>query len=315
VRRTGESVRKGEDGMNVKHVGAYTLVVTVLGASIVRAEDPPAVPGENVVQPVQYGSPATTAAPPPALADAGPPPVPQVSRWIAGPACDCCGPFGGQTLGYEIYLRNGISLPFGSGPLAKDLDAGWVIEGGARLLIFSPSKLAAWTVDLGIVNINNRARGDHPADLFDIVVPNPNFIPQLGPSVGNPATILLHGATVRFDHYNRTFASAAFGREWYLWDPANSCGLMWRAGIDLGFRYGTSKLDLQNLPPHEPHRTKVIGAPVVSVHTDIEWPCGACIYQAGFRAEWSYTFSEILQDQNDANVSEGLLMLNLGVRF
>jgi hypothetical protein len=315
--------------MNGKHIGLCALVVSVLGACAVRAEDPPRGPGISMVQPVQYGG--ERMAPPtpyggesmarpisyggeplsPPAADAGPHPVPQLSRWITGPGCDCCGPLGGRALGYEIYLRNGISLPFGSGPLAKDLDPGWVIEGGARVLFFEPNKLAAWTVDLGIVNINNHASGDHPVTLNNISVPNPIAIPgQTLPPIIAPEAI------ISFDHYNRTFVSATFGREWYLWDPANTCdGLIWRAGIDAGFRYGTSKLDLQNRFPFAPHRTKVIGAPVVSVHSDVEWPCGACIYQIGFRAEYSFTFSEILQDQNDADVHDFMLMLNLGVRF
>src|SRR5437660_7664511 len=140
--------------MNGKHVGLWALLVTVVGASAVRAEDPPAVPGESFVKPIQYaGSGAIPLGAPPVE----PAPVPQLSRWITGPACDCCGPFGDRTLGYEIYLRNGVSLPFGSGVLAKDLDPGWVIQGGARVLIFDAPKLAAWTVDLSVSNINNHA--------------------------------------------------------------------------------------------------------------------------------------------------------------
>ena len=42
---------------------------------------------------------------------------------------------------------------------------------------------------------------------------------------------------------------------------------------------------------------------------------GLVLDQAGFRAEWSYTFSEILQGQNNGDVQDVLLMLNLGVRF
>src|SRR5262249_42403750 len=127
---------------------------------------------------------------------------------------------------------------------------------------------------------------------------------------GLPA-IVLPTIDVTFSRLNRTFVNAAFGREWYLWDSANSNGRMWRAGFDAGPRYGTEKLDLNELR----HRTKVAGGVFVALHTDLEWPCGACIYQAGLRAEWSYTFSEILQDQNNADINDMLLMLNFGVRF
>src|SRR5262249_44566567 len=153
-----------------------------------------------------------------------------------------------------------------------------------------------------VSNVFNHAKSEHPATLEHIIVP---------PIIqGLPATVL-PSIDVTFNRYNRTFVNAAFGREWHLWDPANSDGWMWRAGFDAGPRYGTSKLDLNELP----HRTRVIGGAFVSLHTDVEWPCGACIYQAGFRAEYSFTFSEILQDQNNANVHDIMLMLNLGVRF
>ncbi len=287
--------------MNVKHVSLLALVVTLGSLSAVRAEDPPAVPGEFAVKPIGYGG--DQPAPPPEAP--APSPVPQVSRWIVGPACDCCGPFGGRTIGYEIYLRNGLSLPFGNGVLARDLEAGWAMEGGARVLFFNPGKTAAWTVDLGITNIYNKADGNHTATLQNIWVPGAANI------FGQATSTLLPSIDVTFDDYNRTFVNAGFGREWYLWDAANCNGWMWRAGFDAGPRYGTSKLELNELR----HRTKVIGGVFVAAHTDLEIPCGACIWQAGFRAEWAYTFSEILQDQNDADVHDILLMFNLGVRF
>src|SRR5262249_15259775 len=198
-----------------------------------------------------------------------------------------------------------ISFPFGSGPLAKDLDPGWVIQGGARVLIFDATKLGAWTVDLGIGNINNHASGDHPATLRNIIVPGPVNI------FGQSQAQVVPSIDVTFRRYNRTFVSAAFGREWYLWDPANSCGWMWRAGLDAGPRYGSNKVEMNELP----HRTKVFGGVFVAVHSDVEWPCGACIYQAGIRVEYSFTASEILQDQNDADVHDIMLMFILGVWF
>lgn len=286
--------------MNVKHIGLCALVATMLGASAVRAEDPPPVPGDSLVKPIQYGGDA-----PPLPAEAGPPPVPQLSRWITGPACDCCGPFGGNTIGYEIYLRNGISLPFGSSQLARDLDPGWMIQGGARVLIFNPNKLAAWTVDLGIGNITNQPTATHPVALQNIIVPGPANI------FGQSTAQVIDSIDVTFQRYNRTFVSAGFGREWYLWDPANSDGWMWRAGFDGGFRYGSNKLDLNELP----HRTKVFGGGFVALHTDLEIPCAACIYQAGFRAEWNYSATGILQEQNNADVQDVFLLFNLGVRF
>jgi len=287
--------------MNVKHVSLSALVVTMLCAGAIRAEEPSSEPGQGVVQQITYSGDATE----PPSPEPGPSPVPQLSRWITGPQCDCCGPFGGKTIGYEVYLRSGISLPFGPGVIARDLDPGWTIQGGARVLIFNPTKLAAWTFDLSVSNIFNHAQGENKATLNNIIVPGPaNILGQSTPRV-------VPSIDVTFNRYNRTFVNAGFGREWYLWDPANSNGWMWRAGFDFGGRWGSGKLDLNELP----HRSKVLGGGFVSLHTDIEWPCGACIYQAGFRAEWSYTASEILQGQNNADVQDVLLMLNFGVRF
>jgi hypothetical protein len=294
--------------MNVKHVGLCAMVVIMLGVSAVRAEDPPMDPGQRVVRPITYGGDPT----PPPPSETGPSPIPQVSKWITGPECDCCGPFGGKTLGYEVYLRSGVSLPFGSSVLAKDLDPGWTIQGGARLLIFNPTKLAAWTVDLSVSNTYSHARGENKATLQgDFVVPNPAFDPTMPPSLINPTATTATNPDVTFNGLNRTFVNAAFGREWYLWNPANCNGWMWRAGIDAGPRYGSGKLDLNEIT----HRTRVFGGAFISLHTDIEWPCGACIYQAGFRAEWDYTFSDILQSQNNGDVLDVNLMLTLGVRF
>jgi hypothetical protein len=284
--------------MNVKHVSLCALLVTMLCAGAIRAEEPPAEPGQGVVQPITYSGDATE----PQAPEPGPSPIPHLSRWITGPACDCCGPFTGKTIGYEVYVRSGVSLPFGPGVIARDLDPGWTIQGGARVLIFNPTKLAAWTFDLSVSNIFNHAQGENKATLNNIIVP--------AAIQGLPAQVV-PSIDVTFNRYNRTFVNAAFGREWYLWDPANSNGMMWRAGFDFGGRWGSGKLDLNELP----HRSKVLGGGFVSLHTDLEWPCGACIYQVGFRAEWSYTASEILQGQNNADVQDVLLMLNFGVRF
>jgi hypothetical protein len=109
-----------------------------------------------------------------------------------------------------------------------------------------------------------------------------------------------------------------------------------RVGLDAGGRWGSSKIQLndrlipknllvfpqnqeqfRNLvtPGFTPHRTDVIGGTFISFHSDLEFPCGPCIFQVGFRAEYSYTWSDILQRQNDADVQDFLLMLNLGARF
>jgi hypothetical protein len=299
--------------MNVKRVGLCALFLALGGVSAVHAQRF-AAPSDGV--PMSPTLP-TEMAPTPAPLSGNPTPVPapaptgRLSDWIIGTKPECCGPFGEKTLSYEIYLRNGLNIPFGGGALAKSLDPGWEIQAGARLLFFNAPQDAAWTVDLGVRNIYNHANGLNTATLENIWVPNPNFIPQLGASPDNPVSILLPEQPVTMKYFNRTAATAAVGREWYLWNTADSNNRMWRAGFDAGMDYGSEKLGLNELK----HRTHVYGGTVLSMHTDVEIPHGAFVYQAGFRVEWDYTFSEILQDQNNGNVFDVNLILTLGVRF
>jgi hypothetical protein len=53
----------------------------------------------------------------------------------------------------------------------------------------------------------------------------------------------------------------------------------------------------------------------LAAHTDVEIPWGGCLFYVGVRAEWGYSFSHILQDQNDGDIQEVILLGTLGVRF
>ena len=48
---------------------------------------------------------------------------------------------------------------------------------------------------------------------------------------------------------------------------------------------------------------------------DIEYPCGCCTPFAGIRGEYGYTWTDILQHQNRADLQYLGLLFNLGVRF
>jgi hypothetical protein len=111
--------------------------------------------------------------------------------------------------------------------------------------------------------------------------------------------------------WNRTFANLALGGEWYLSGPATCNHRTWRSGFDVGGRWGTAKMDLTGIQ----HRTGVLTGVFAAVHSDLEIPCGCYLFFAGVRAEWGYTFSDILQSQNDADVMDVNLMLTAGVRF
>ena len=64
------------------------------------------------------------------------------------------------------------------------------------------------------------------------------------------------------------------------------------------------------------HRTDTIGAAYVAGHTDLDIPCGGCcVFQVGLRAEFDYTWSDILQIQNKSDVQDINLLLSFGVRY
>jgi hypothetical protein len=288
--------------MSVKSVCLGSLVVTLLGLGVVQAQGPQ----------MPYGiptppSPAPTAGPgttdvrprdPAASSTTG------LSSWIVYPRPPgCCSPCGAAgPIAYEVYLRSGMSFPIGSGVLGNSLHPGWAVGGGARVLFFNPEVDAAWTVDLGLSNIINYSDHKHTATLQNLSLPGPNNIPFTGVTLN-----------VTPNSFNRTFASLAIGREWFLAGTADPRlnQSNWRAGFDVGGRWGTSKLELDEIQ----HRVDVVGGLFIALHSDVEIPCGNVIFHGGIRTEWAYTWSDVLQRQNDADISEINLLFTLGIRF
>lgn len=230
-----------------------------------------------------------------------------LSPWITG-HCEpgCCGEMIGMPIYSELYVRAGANWPLGGDIMGRLLSTGWTIGGGARALFFNPTLDAAWVIDAGITNTRNH--GDRP-DVqipLSIIVPGPGGIPERV-NFGQGG---IPGVTVR--DYNRTTVNLSFGRERYLWGTVNSCcggEASWRAGWDIGGRYGSSKADFHEIR----HRTDVIGGAFLALHTDYEIPCDCCIFFAGLRLEWGYTWGDVLQQTSD--VHDIGLLLNLGVRF
>ncbi len=145
---------------------------------------------------------------------------------------------------------------------------------------------------------------------------NPVMLQAAAP--GHAEVIAAEGVSI--EDLNRTFVNVGGGREWYLWGQAptylncgqQECGqLAWRFGIDGGGRYGTAKLELNQVQ----HRTDTIAGLYAAAHTDVEYPCGCCTFQAGIRVEFDYTWMDILQQQNDADLEEINLLFTVGARF
>jgi hypothetical protein len=314
-----------EESMSAKISFPAALVLAALSLCQAHGQPPATLPNSpggttppGIPPRVWEGAPGAAAGPagaPPGTAEAPAPLAPAgLSRWITyDRPCGCCGPVGGDgPITTEVFLRSGASVIAGGGVLSRTLQTGWVIDGGARSLFFNPARTAAWTVTYGVSNYNYH--GDNP----NLRVPLTVLVPAstLGPN-GQP----LPNQTIRFGNdvpgvqirmYNQTFFNLGMGRDWWIWGPANSCDCpLWRVGFDFGGRYGTANLKTAELR----HRTDVIGGVWVALHTDFEIPWGCGWFVAGFRAEWGYTWSDILQSLNNSDLQAFNLLGRVGYRF
>jgi hypothetical protein len=248
--------------------------------------------------------------------------VPALSSWITNCANGCQFPLGGDGgIRYELYLRNGLSFPIGGSFFGHTLQDGWIIQGGGRTLFFNEEGDAAWTVDVGLTNIYNN--GQH----FESTVILHNEVRNLTQTdfTGRHVAALIPSLPVSTQELNRTFFDLGFGREIYLAGPPQADSWNWRAGFDVGGRYGTAKLNLHDRfdllsPPRTDifaggHRSDTIGGIFVALHSDLEIPYGCIVLLAGLRLEWDYTWMDILQSQNNGDVQEINLLFNAGLRF
>lgn len=257
-------------------------------------------------QPYSVNPPATTG--PQQSLMAQPVPVEQPSLvpsdWILyRKSPDCCGPIGGDgPLKTEFYLRSGWSFPTG-GFYGDELEVGWAIQGGARLMVFNPVGDSAWTLDISGSNIWNQARASDLRVPLSILLPNPvGIVERVELGQGD-----LPGVTLR--DLNRTFVNVGIGKMWYLNGPPSCGSWNWRIGIEGGGRYGSASAQFFEIRA----RNDRIGGAFVGLHTDVDIPCGCCLFHGGVRGEYSYTWSDILQRPSD--VGEVLLLFEVGVRY
>jgi hypothetical protein len=300
--------------MNAKKIWLSGLAVALLGVGVVRGQGPTYAPGPDKLPSYAPGSdklpyPALPVQTPPDPNLPPPGQQPMLSRWMVGERWPgCCGPIGGNgPIGSEIYVRTGVSFPMGGGGLSRATDTGWDIEGGGRVLFFNREVDAAWTIDLGITSIYNPSSDKNgPYTLQNVPV-------QTVSITGQQTTVNIPAIDVTVRNVTRTFVDVGGGREWWLLGTADSShhDLNWRAGFDFGGRWGSEKAELNELK----HRSTAIGGMFISAHSDVEVPCGNCILQAGVRVEYGYTWSDVLQHQNNADSQDLNMMLMLGVRF
>jgi hypothetical protein len=318
--------------MSAKLIFPSALILAVVSCCAAGAQTPPG--GPNAPDLLAPGSvPAADSAPgarPAAGTPAGPTPPTGLSSWLTYARPDCCGPIGGNgPIKDELYVRSGASLPVGGDIFGHVLTTGWEIQGGARTLFFDPDRRRAWTADASVSSIwNNGQHGDRVFPLHLLVQTG-----ATNPATGNPQVFHadLQG---QLRSMNRTAVNLAFGREWFLLGSAASCGCgerSWRVGIDAGGSYGSAAvmMNIDTIPGVPAvandgtlttvhllrRRSSVFGSAFVGLHSDLEVPMGCCIYYAGFRAEWGYTWSSILQAQNPGDIMDVNLLMEVGVRF
>jgi hypothetical protein len=277
--------------MNAKTAIATALVWTAFSWGAVRGQTPGATLPTDPVPPSSGGG-ISEVAPQPARPFT-------LSSWIRGDDFGCCGEAHGGPIDTELFFRTGPSLVAGNGTVADVLQTGIYVQGGARVLFFDQSAANAWTVELGIANIYNHA---HAPTTY----------------TGIPLNILVTGSTgpvktlATLTEVDRTFVDLAGGREWYLSGSAISKGCTnWRIGFDAGGRWGSESADFNEIK----HRTDTIAGIFAAVHTDIEIPMGCAVFQAGFRIEYGYTWSDILQIQNNSDVQDVNLLFTIGIRY
>ncbi len=295
--------------MSAKTLCSLALVMTLAWCGAAGAQPPERSPA-GINEPDNQDPGAV----PPAGGDEHPVYTPeppgQLSCYVTYQRPDCCGPVGGNgPIFEELFVRSGASLPVGGSIFGHVLETGWMIEAGGRTLCYNPEKDAAWSFELSLSNISNHGQHSDFRIPISIFVPNAisNTLPPTRVNFGTDPGV--PGVSVR--SLNRTFLDFGPGREWYFVGCATGPGKKWRAGIDVGGRYGSGKVEFNEIR----HRPGVLEGAYASVHTDLECPCCSVTWIAGFRAEWDYTWSNILQDTNNGDVMDVNFMINLGVRF
>jgi hypothetical protein len=284
------------------------LAVTCLGLGVANAQPPATLPpadtGPSAPMPsVPFAAPDAPAAQPAGQAS---------SRGVLNDYLSYLRPTGSTgvgsngPIGNEAYIRSGVTANLGNNNIFGHIyQAGIEVQGGVRSIFYRPEPTVGWTVDVGLSSVWYHHRKNEIATLH-------NF-PRTTSVLGQNVTTIIPNFPVTPTELNQTSFRVALGQEYYLMgdaDPADGF-MKWRAGWDAGGDLGTQKLNFLEIR----HRTSTIGGGLAAVHTDIEMPYGMCILQAGLRAEYRYTWSNILGAQNDTNMSTLGAMVTAGVRY
>lgn len=235
------------------------------------------------------------------------------SPWVGSRRCgsNCNGPVGANgPLGYELYVRTGPNLVVGGEDLGLSVRTGWSTGGGGRALLFNPAGDRAWVLDLGINYIYNQGKDQRVLGVFTPGALDPNTNLPTDPDEVN--SYFIRGL-------HRTNFNFAIGRDWFLRGAGNlgmEPGPNWRVGADVGGQWGTSHVDL--IPVGDPtnylRRTSVTHGFFIGSHATWEKPLGAYILYGGLRAQWGYTWANLIPPLG-SDISDVSLLMTVGLRY
>lgn len=242
----------------------------------------------------------------------GLPPGSYASPWYSdGPGC--ASPVGLHgPVSYDVYWYTGPNFAFGSGPFTDRLHMGWMVGGGGRTLFFNQTGDAAWAFDIGLSYTYNRGSND---DFLDLFLRQPDAQGFNNQVIVQPDKF----ETTRIRGLHRTSFNFGIGRDLFYWGnglPGGEEGWNFRAGADVGGRWGTSHVDL--VPVFEENgynrRQGVYHGVYVAFHSNFEVPRGGWIWFGGTRVEWGYDWMNLVPPVK-GDVQNLNLLLTGGVRF
>lgn len=192
----------------------------------------------------------------------------------------------------DLYFRMGINIPFGGSALGKNLDTGINATLGGRSLFFNPEGSAAWVIDAHLSYTYNNASGQDTVFFRD------------------------EACTIRA--LTRWGVGLGLGRDWFSNNPGFVMGqfdMNFSWGANAGVRWGSGHVDLNPRSEINGYRRHhdVYGQSFVGGHANVEVPMGGWTLLIGGRAEWNYTFSDILPTNGSVHGVD--LLATFGVRY
>jgi hypothetical protein len=219
---------------------------------------------------------------------------------------------------FDVYIRVGSAVVVGDGQMDNHIDAGILVEGGARSFGYNHDRSAAWTCEIGLDYAYNNSTSD------DVVLVKGGLtqINRFGQSIQLP-TITQYALL----QLHRTALRATAGREWYfgMQDPN---GIQYSLGVDVGGRAGWATAKLRTVAQNiqgfqqgldqlaseflDGHSGDQLTGVLGGVNASMLVPCCGYEWTVTARIEYRRDWFHILFDDSVESISYSL---GFGVRF